>query len=153
VTYERREEFAELARENVARSKLKNVKVKVGDVFSSITEKNLDLVTLDLADSDRVLPSAYNALKVGGFVAGYLPHAEQVSKFVKESERVGFVGIFTIECIVREMLVRESGFRPENTGLTHTAYLVFARKGEMKAQVVQESADRRFDGQNQAGSA
>lgn len=130
VTYERREEFAELARKNVERAGLKNVKVKVADVFGGISEKNVDLVTLDLAESERVVPHAYNALKAGGFVAGYLPHAEQASRFVRECEKAGFKGIFTIEVIVREMLVREQGFRPENTGLTHTAYLVFARKGD-----------------------
>ena len=133
VTYERREEFAELTKMNVGRAGLKNVKVKLADIFTGISEKNIDLITLDLADSDMVIPHAYAALKAGGFVVGYLPHAEQVSKFVKECERVGFLGAFCIECIVREMLVREQGFRPENTGLTHTAYLVFARKGEKAA--------------------
>lgn len=128
VSYERREEFAELARKNVERAGLKNVKVKVKDVFEGIDEKNVDLVTLDLADSEKVLEHAHGALKAGGFVTGYLPHAEQVSRFVKECERIGFADIFTIECIVREMLVREQGFRPENVGLIHTAYLVFARK-------------------------
>ncbi|MFH1470297.1 MAG: rRNA adenine N-6-methyltransferase family protein [Candidatus Micrarchaeota archaeon] len=143
VTYERREEFAELSRENVERAKLKNVKVKVADVFEGISEKNVDLVTLDLADSNLAVPLAYGALREGGCLVGYLPHAEQVSKFVKECERNGFVGVFCIESIVREMLVREQGFRPENTGLTHTAYLVFARKGKKETGP---------DGQNQAGS-
>jgi tRNA (adenine57-N1/adenine58-N1)-methyltransferase len=130
VTYERREEFAELAKNNVERSGLKNVKIRMKDIFEGIDEKNIDLITLDLADSEKVLEYAHKALKAGGFVAGYLPHAEQVSRFVKECERIGFVDAFTIECIVREMLVRDQGFRPENVGLTHTAYLVFARKKE-----------------------
>ena len=130
VTYERREDFAELVKKNIERSGLKNVKVKIGDVFDGISETDVDLVTLDLADSEKVVPHAFNALKDGGFAVGYLPHAEQVSRFVKECERVGFLEIFTIECIVREILVREQGFRPENVGLTHTAYLVFARKAE-----------------------
>ena len=135
VAYERREDFAELSRKNVERAGLKNVKVKLADVFDGISEKGLDLVTLDLADSDRVVPHAYKALKNGGYVVGYLPHAEQASRFVKECERAGFLEIFTLESIVREILVREHGFRPENVGLTHTAYLVFARKehGQDKA--------------------
>ncbi len=153
VTYERREEFAELAKMNVERAKLKNVKVKLGDVFQGIGEKNLDLVALDLADSDRVLPHAFKALKEGGFVVGYLPHAEQVSKFVKECVKVGFTNPFCIESIVREMLVREQGFRPENTGLTHTAYLVFARKaGTASTREKGANGTGEPDGQNQAGS-
>ncbi len=134
VTYERREEFAELARKNVERAGLKNVKVKVADVFDGISEKNLDLITLDLAESDKAVLHAFKALRTGGYLVGYLPHSEQVSRFVRECETVGFGEVFTIECIVREMLVREQGFRPENVGLMHTAYLVFARKrdGENK---------------------
>jgi tRNA (adenine57-N1/adenine58-N1)-methyltransferase catalytic subunit len=130
VAYERREEFADLAKKNVERAGLKNVKVKVEDVLSGISEKGVDLVTLDLADSDQVVKHAFGALKPGGYVVGYLPHAEQVRRFVSECEKTGFDEIFTLECIVREMLVREQGFRPENVGLTHTAYLTFARKNQ-----------------------
>jgi tRNA (adenine57-N1/adenine58-N1)-methyltransferase catalytic subunit len=135
VTYERREEFAELARNNAERAGLKNLKVKVADVLQGISEKNIDLVTLDLADSEKAVPHAHGALKEGGSVVGYLPHAEQATKFVKACEAEGFSEIFAIECIVRELLIREQGFRPENVGLMHTAYLVFARKkhGENKA--------------------
>ncbi|MFH1448186.1 MAG: rRNA adenine N-6-methyltransferase family protein [Candidatus Micrarchaeota archaeon] len=135
VTYERRDDFAKLVEENIRRAGLKNVKVKRKDVFEGIGERNVDLVTLDLADSHAVVKSAYNALREGGFVVGYLPHAEQASEFARECRNVGFGGIFTIECIVREMLVRDRGFRPENFGLWHTAYLLFARKedGENKA--------------------
>ncbi|MCX6777985.1 MAG: methyltransferase [Candidatus Micrarchaeota archaeon] len=128
VSYERREDFAKLARENVKRAELRNVKIKENDVFEGIDEREVDLVTLDMGDSHLAVPHAYAALKTGGHVFGYLPHAEQVTRFKTECERVGFREIRTFECIVREMLVRESGFRPDTTGLWHTAYLVFARK-------------------------
>ncbi|MBM3229483.1 methyltransferase domain-containing protein [Candidatus Parvarchaeota archaeon] len=167
VAYEWREDFVKLASENVQRAGLKNVKIKHASVFDGIKEKELDLVTLDLADSDKAVGHAYGALKDGGMLVGYLPHAEQVQRFVKACEGCGQAGaskgtdsgfgdkengtgasggssgghaagfgksgcgfgrIETIECMVREYLVREAGFRPENTGLTHTAYLVFALK-------------------------
>jgi len=128
VSYERREEFAELARENVKRMGLKNVKVKLKDVFEGIDEKNVDLVVLDLADAERAVAHAYKALRQGGHLAAYLPHAEQVQKFVRECEAQQFGDIFTIECIVREMLAREHGFRPDTKGLWHTGYLSFAKK-------------------------
>jgi len=130
TTYEWREEFAELAQKNINRAGLTNVEVKRKDVFTGIDEKEVDLVTLDLADSEKVVPFAHAALKSGGLVVGYLPHAEQVQQFVKACREAGFAEdkIFTIECIVREYLVRDRGFRPENTGLMHTAYLTFAKK-------------------------
>ncbi len=130
TAYEWKEDFAELAEKNIERSGLGNAKVKRKSVFEGIEEQDVDLVTLDLADSDKAVESAHGALKEGGYLVGYLPHAEQVQKFVKACREAGFEGenIFTIESIVREYLVRERGFRPENKGLTHTAYLTFAKK-------------------------
>ena len=131
VSYEWREDFAEIARKNAERAGLKNVEVKVKDVFSGIDEKEVDLVVLDLADAEKAVAHAYAALKKGGSLVGYLPHAEQVQKFVAACKASGFKeeDIFTIENMVREMLVRERGFRPDTKGLWHTGYLTFARKG------------------------
>lgn len=128
IAYERREEFAELAERNIKASGLRNVRVKRKDVFGGIDERGVDLVTLDLAEADKAVKHARDALKEGGHVVGFLPHMEQVKSFVRELEKNGFSEIFTVECITREILVRESGVRPENTGLMHTVYLTFGRK-------------------------
>jgi len=53
---------------------------------------------------------------------------EQSRRFFEACESAGFEGTQMVECIVRDYLVRAAGVRPENTGLTHTAYIVFARK-------------------------
>ncbi len=128
TSYEVREDFLKLAQANIDNAGLKNITLVQKDIFSGIEEKDLDLITLDLADSDKAVASAHAALSSGGFLVGYLPHAEQVQKFALACKTAGFKEIFTLEGIVREYLVREFGFRPENTGLTHTAYLVFAKK-------------------------
>ena len=128
VSYEWREEFASIAEKNIARTGLKNIEIRKKDVFKGISERNVDLVTLDLADADKVVKNAKRALKKGGYVVGFLPNVEQVKKFVKELEKNKFVEIFTIESIVREILVRKEGVRPETKGLLHTVYLTFARK-------------------------
>ena len=129
VAYEWREDFAKLAEDNVKRAGLQRyVKIKRKNIFDGIEEKNVDLVTLDMADSDRVVPHAFKALREGGMLVGYFPHAEQVQKFVRAARETGFREDFTIECMVREMLAREQGFRPDTTGLWHTGYLVFAKK-------------------------
>lgn len=128
VSYEVREEFAEIARKNAKRAGVENLEIKLRSVLEGIEEKEIDLVTLDLANSDGAVLHAHGALKKGGVLVGYLPHVEQVRKFVEACGKAGFAEISTVEGIVREYLVREAGMRPENTGLTHTAYLVFARK-------------------------
>lgn len=128
-TYEKREEFAKLSLRNICKAELeKVVELKNKDAFEGLEEGEVDLVTLDLADSPKLLGNAFAVLKPNGFCVGYLPHAEQVQAFVKEGLAVGFIQLQTIEVIARPMLVRDRGFRPENSGLLHTAYLSFLRK-------------------------
>ena len=98
------------------------------DVTKSIKEKEVDLVTLDMPNADKAVKNAHKALKHGGFIFGYLPHMEQVRKFVSALEKKKFADIVVLESIVRDMLVREQGMRPSTKGVWHTAYLVFAQK-------------------------
>ena len=129
VSYEWKEEFLELARKNATRAGLADVlEIKNKNVLDGIDETDVDLVTLDLADSDKAVPHAHKALKIGGMVFGYLPHIEQARAFFEACEKCGFSDVQMSECIVRNYLVREAGVRPQNTGLTHTAYIVFAVK-------------------------
>lgn len=128
TTYDIRDEFIRIAEKNMENERLGNLIIKKGDVTKKIDESNVDLVTLDMPDSDKVLRNARKALKAGGYVVGYMPHTEQVKKFVDTLNRLGFGNILTLETIVRDMLVREQGFRPSTKGVWHTGYLVFAQK-------------------------
>lgn len=129
VSYEWRAEFAELAEKNAARAGLGEwLEIKRANVLDGISEREVDLVTLDLADSDKAVQHAHAALRKGGMLFGYLPHVEQARKFFEACEAAGFAQPQMVEAIVRSYLVRAAGVRPENTGLTHTAYIVFAEK-------------------------
>jgi tRNA (adenine57-N1/adenine58-N1)-methyltransferase catalytic subunit len=127
-SYDVREDFIALAEKNKLIWNLENVTFKNKDVTKKIDEKDVDLVTLDMPSSEKALKNAKGALKQNGYVVGYLPHTEQVQKFVSKLNKLGFTDVHTVETIVREMLVREQGTRPATMGLLHTAYLVFARK-------------------------
>ncbi len=128
TSYDIRDDFLKIAEKNKAIEGLDNLDLVNRDVTKSIKEKDVDLVTLDLPNSDKVVRHAHKALKPEGYVVGYLPHMEQVKKFVKALERYSFRNVFTIEVIVRDMLVRAEGMRPSTKGVWHTAYLVFAQK-------------------------
>jgi len=128
-SYEIRDDFLRIAEHNINSLGLDNVMLKNGDVFKRIDEKEIDLVTLDLPSSEKALRNAKKALRQGGTVVGYLPHMEQVKKYVAKLEALKFVDIYTVEVIVRDILVRKEGTRPSTKGIWHTAYLVFARKG------------------------
>ncbi|MFA5108562.1 MAG: rRNA adenine N-6-methyltransferase family protein [Candidatus Micrarchaeia archaeon] len=131
VSYEVRQEFLDLAQSNIRRVGLENVQIKLRDVIANgFEEKDADVVVLDFANSHLAIANAIGSLKTGGVIVGYLPHAEQMSAFVQELEKNGFADNFCMEANVRQMLVRAAGVRPASMGITHTAYLVFARKGE-----------------------
>ena len=80
VTYERREEFADIAKKNFEKLELKNIKLKNKDILSGISEKKLDLVTLDFKDSWQAIPTAEKALKNRGFLISYLPPTTPIFK-------------------------------------------------------------------------
>ncbi len=128
VSYDVRDDFLKIANRNKELEGLDNLELVNRDITKGISERDLDLVTLDMADSEKALKHVYKALKPEGFVAGYLPHMEQVKKFVAALEKRKFRNIFTIEAIVRDMLVRKEGMRPSTKGVWHTAYLTFAQK-------------------------
>ncbi len=130
TSYDVREDFIKIAERNREMERLENLTIRLGDVKKKIEERDVDIVTLDMPDSDKALKNAHKSLRTGGYVVGYLPHMEQVKKFVEVLDKLKFTETFTTEVIARDMLVREEGTRPSTKGVWHTAYLVFARKGE-----------------------
>lgn len=129
VSYEKRKEFLEIAEENVRRSGLKNVTFRLQDALHGIAEddESWDLVFCDIAEAEKTAAAAHAALRKGGYLAAHCLHAEQAKALHLEAQK-HFAEVFTMECIIREYEVRNFGFRPAHFGLTHTAYLVFARK-------------------------
>ncbi|MEM4133616.1 MAG: rRNA adenine N-6-methyltransferase family protein [Candidatus Micrarchaeia archaeon] len=127
-SYENKKEFYEFSEKNIKRSGLTNIIHKFGSVFEEISkiEEEIDVINLDLPNPENIFDSNFN-LSENGYIVAYLPHTEQVSKFVSAATKSNFI-TFTIEVIVREIISRERGTRPQNTGITHTAYLTFCRK-------------------------
>jgi tRNA (adenine57-N1/adenine58-N1)-methyltransferase len=129
VSYEKRADFAKLARRNVEKAGLeKHVEIREKDIFEGIDEKGVDVITLDMPEPWHAVKHAKKALKEGGYLVGYVPSVEQVRDFVLECERGGLKHEKTVECSIREMLVKERGTRPETKGLLHTAYITFVKK-------------------------
>jgi len=127
VTYERREEFAEIIRKNVEKTGMENVEIKVKDAGEGIEEKEVDVITMDTPEAALLLDNAYSSLKKGGYAVAYLPNIEQAKEFYLKAEKM-FEEVFMLESMIREYEVREKGTRPKHFGLLHTAYLVFCRK-------------------------
>lgn len=131
-SYDIREDFSKIAEKNISILNLNNITLKIGDITKSIPEKNTDVFTLDMPGSEKALKTVKKALKPGGVVVAYIPHAEQVIKYSKKLQTLGFEEPHIIECIVRDILVRKEGMRPSTKGIWHTAYLIFSRKPIIK---------------------
>ena len=127
VTYEKRPDFAKVAKKNVKLTGLKNIIVKEKDVLKGIEEKNVDLITLDMKGVEKVIKMSFDALEPGGWLVVYSPYIEQVISVRKEIEKLNFTEIKTVENIVREWRVGRHTL-PEVSGVMHTGWLTFARK-------------------------
>jgi tRNA (adenine57-N1/adenine58-N1)-methyltransferase len=131
VSYECREDHVEMARRNVARffGDAPTWTVKLGDVYESIGEREVDRIVLDVPEPWRALGSAANALRSGGVLIGYVPTVLQVKSFVDAlQEHPAFGAVETFEMMQRFWHVRELSIRPQHRMIAHTGFMTVARR-------------------------
>ena len=129
VTYEIRDDHIEVAKENIKSLGIKNITVKNKDVTKGITEKNVDLITLDLPEPWEAIKAVQKALKIGGWLVAYTPTITQASQFVEEIRKnKAFLFDNTIEIIKRRWIVEGKRVRPQSVEIGHTAFLTFIRR-------------------------
>lgn len=129
TSYEVREDFARLAEQNIRAAGLSDiVRVKLKDIYEGIDERDVDLVTLDLAQPELALPHVEQALKPGGHLAVFSPCIEHIQRLYRELPKYRFTNCRTIECLVREFEVKPGATRPRTRMVAHTGYLTFARR-------------------------
>ena len=127
TTYEIKKEHAEIIKENITRSVLKNIKL-VNKPAEKFTGGGFDLVTADMKGAEKIIPKAHKALKKGGFLAVYSPHIEQQITFRAAMEKSGFTGILTIENSQKEWSSVHGFTHPVPSQTVHTGFLTFGRK-------------------------
>ena len=131
VSYEAREDFAAMARENVARfhGPAPQWTLRVGDALAGLAERDVDRLIVDLAEPWQLLDAAARALRPGAVVTIFVPTALQVKQAVDALRaHGGFGAVETLETLVRFWHVRERSIRPEHRMVAHTGFLVFARR-------------------------
>jgi tRNA (adenine57-N1/adenine58-N1)-methyltransferase len=130
VSYELREDFAAIARRNVAAFSGAHPAwtLHVGDV-AGCTETGFDRVILDLLAPWEVLPVVARALEPGGVFVAYVATTTQLSELVEAvREHRGFTEPRAWESLVRDWHVDGLAVRPEHRMVAHTAFLVSARR-------------------------
>jgi tRNA (adenine57-N1/adenine58-N1)-methyltransferase catalytic subunit len=130
ISYDRRVDFLEVARRNVAQSGFsERVRFAVRDVsVDGFDESGLDGIVLDVPEPWAVLEAARSALAMGGAVATYTPTYNQLERTVRTLRTLGFEEVRSVELLERTLHVGEGGTRPEFDMLGHTAFLTGARR-------------------------
>ncbi|WP_354667533.1 tRNA (adenine-N1)-methyltransferase [Hydrogenibacillus sp. N12] len=141
VSYERRPEFAELARENVRRFfgvDPPNWRLEVRDVYSGIDERELDLLLLDVPEPEQAIAGAEASVRPGGLLLVWLPTTNQLHKFVSSiSGRPGWGPIEVEELLLRPWHATPESVRPDHRMVAHTGFLIRLRR--LAAGVVVEA--------------
>jgi tRNA (adenine57-N1/adenine58-N1)-methyltransferase len=132
VSYERRPEFAEVARRNVERffaGPHPAWELRHGDLAGHPADQPADRVVLDMLAPWEVLPTVAAALVPGGVLVAYVATTTQLSRVVEAlREHGGFTEPAAWESLVRPWHVVGLAVRPEHRMVGHTAFLVSARR-------------------------
>jgi tRNA (adenine57-N1/adenine58-N1)-methyltransferase len=132
TSYERREDFADVARGNVGAffgEVPANWSLRLGDLADHPAEEAVDRVVLDMLEPWAVLPTVAAALRPGGVLIGYVATVTQLSTYV---EALRAQGVWTEphawESLLRPWHAVGLAVRPEHRMVAHTAFLVTARR-------------------------
>lgn len=144
ISYEKREDFLKKASKNIYdfASQPSNLVLKCKDIYSGIDEDNIDRIVLDLPEPWKIIPHAINSLKNGGIIISLIPTMLQVMTFVdslRNSKKFYPIEIF--ETMLRHWNVKGQSVRPEHFMVSHTAFLVSARKIAVDASLFDSSLE------------
>jgi tRNA (adenine57-N1/adenine58-N1)-methyltransferase len=132
VSYERREEFHDVAGRNVEEffgGIPAWLDLRLGDVREvAATGERFHRAALDMPEPWGVLEETAAALLPGGMLCGYLPTTGQVQELVAALEDRGFGEVETFEVLLRTWHVTPRSVRPDHRMVAHTGFVTVARK-------------------------
>jgi tRNA (adenine57-N1/adenine58-N1)-methyltransferase len=136
ISFERREEFAEVARGNVESvfgGPPKNWRIAIGDLQEALPREcepgSVDRVVLDMLAPWECLPTVAEALVPGGVLVCYVATVTQLSRFAEAiREHGGFTEPDADETMVRGWHVEGLAVRPDHRMVAHTGFLLTARR-------------------------
>jgi tRNA (adenine57-N1/adenine58-N1)-methyltransferase len=131
TSYERRPEFAEVARRNVDAffgGPPPQWDLVVGDLAGADAQ-DVDRVVLDMLSPWEVLDTVGKAMVPGGVLIGYVATVTQLSRLVEALREYGsFTEPAAFETLLRPWHVVGLAVRPEHRMQGHTAFLVTSRR-------------------------
>lgn len=131
MSYERRAEFADVARANVEAwfgEIPGNWEIHLGDFARATTSEPCDAVILDMVAPWECLDVADQLLRPGGALVGYVTTTTQLSRLVEDMREQGtWSEPRAEESLVRTWHLNGLAVRPDHRMIGHTAFLVAAR--------------------------
>jgi tRNA (adenine57-N1/adenine58-N1)-methyltransferase catalytic subunit len=131
LSYERRPEFAEVARKNVETyfgGPHPAWQLEIGDV-KDLVDCEVDRVVLDMLSPWEVLDAVSKALVPGGVIVLYVATTTQLSTAVEALRGHGtFTEPYAFETLLRPWHVVGLAVRPDHRMVAHTAFLITARR-------------------------
>ncbi|MGD2205497.1 MAG: tRNA (adenine-N1)-methyltransferase [Anaerolineae bacterium] len=144
-SYEVRADIQRLAQRNLdALGLTDNVVFKLSDIAQGFDETDVDALFLDVRRPWRYLAQVVKALKDGGFFGAILPTTNQVVELIQALEAQEVFGNIEVEeILVRAYKAVPARLRPMARMVSHTGYLIFARKVSREVSRVDYWADRK----------
>lgn len=131
-SYERRPDFAGIARTNVEKffgGPHPSWRLTIGSLQDSLTETEVDRVVLDMLAPWECLEAVSKALIPGGIVCAYVATTTQMSRVVEGLREHGaFAEPYAFETMLRSWHVDGLAVRPDHRMVGHTGFLVTARR-------------------------
>jgi len=131
-SYEKRDDFADIARRNVERffGELPETwRLTVGDLAEKCVDDDIDRVVLDMLAPWEMLETAAAVLVPGGLVCAYVATTTQLSRIVEALREHGaFTEPDSWETLVRSWHVEGLAVRPDHRMVGHTGFLVTSRR-------------------------
>ncbi|NLV98115.1 MAG: tRNA (adenine-N1)-methyltransferase [Desulfovibrionales bacterium] len=140
-TYERREEFFTLCRENLERIGLAHrVEQFHHDIAQGFHSHGADALFLDVREPCDYIQHIPAAVVPGAPIGFLLPTTNQVQELLKALEHGPFCQVEVLEIFLRHYKPVPERLRPEDRMVAHTGFLVFARTySELEQQKPEES--------------
>jgi tRNA (adenine57-N1/adenine58-N1)-methyltransferase len=131
-SYERRPEFAAIARKNVERffgGPHPAWRLTVGDLALTMAEEEVDRVVLDMLAPWDCLDAVSARLVPGGVLCAYVATTTQLARLVEAMREHGtFTEPASWETLVRTWHVEGLAVRPDHRMIGHTGFLVTTRR-------------------------
>jgi tRNA (adenine57-N1/adenine58-N1)-methyltransferase len=132
TSFERREDFSDIARENVRTyfgTVPTNWNLNIGSVQESSTDKKYDRVILDMLAPWECISFAAEVLRPGGVFLAYVATTTQLSMTAEAIKEDGhFTEPLSSETIVRDWHHEGLAVRPMQRMIGHTGFLIVTRR-------------------------